>query len=122
MGMSDYPPNPESAQPPVPQSPASPPPYAANPYPANGYAAAPRTNVLAIISLIAAFVFPLAGVITGHIALSQIRQTGEQGHGLAKAGLILSYVFIGLGILAAIAYVIFFVVLIGASSYNGTSY
>ena len=117
--MSDYPPIPDPAQPPVSQQPPAAPaaPYAGNPYPAGAYA--PRTNVLAIISLIAAFVFPLAGVVTGHIALSQIRQTGEQGHGLAKAGLILSYVFIGIGILIAIAYVIFFVVLIGASSYDG---
>ncbi len=51
------------------------------------------TNVLAIISLVAAFLLPLAGIITGHIALGQIKKTGEAGHGLALAGTILCYVF-----------------------------
>jgi len=77
----------------------------------NTYALQQKTNVLAIISLIAAFVMPLAAIITGHIALSQIRRTGEQGEGLAKAGLILGYVFVALGVLLVIAYIIFFVVL-----------
>ena len=50
-----------------------------------------RYNVLAIISLIGAFVLPLAGVICGHIALSQIRRTGEGGRGLAIAALVIGY-------------------------------
>ena len=85
----------------------------------NGYPVQPKTNVLAIISLIAAFVMPLAAIITGHIALSQIRRTGEQGEGLAKAGLILGYVFVAIGVLIAIAYIVFFVVLV---SISGSSY
>ncbi len=66
------------------------------PAPAAPYAAAPAskpTNVLAIIALIGAFVFPLAGIICGHIALGQIKKTGEGGHGLALWGTILGYVF-----------------------------
>lgn len=59
-----------------------------------------RTNPLAIVALIAAFVVPLAGIICGHIALAQIKRSGERGHGLALAGTILGYVFVGLGILA----------------------
>ncbi|WP_411700995.1 DUF4190 domain-containing protein [Conyzicola sp.] len=110
--MSDLPQVPEPARY---STPATPPPYGA-------YPTAPRTNVLAIISLVAAFVMPVVGVITGHIAMSQIRRTGEQGEGLAKAGLILSYVFIALGILAVIAYIIFFVVLISASEYSNSDF
>jgi hypothetical protein len=110
--MSDLPRVPEPAQY---TTPATPPPY-------SSYPTAPGTNVLAIISLIAAFLMPIAAIITGHIALSQIRRTGEQGEGLAKAGLILGYVFVGIGILVGIAYVIFFVVLISASSYGSTGY
>jgi len=91
---------------------------AAPPYGANSYPAAPRTNVLAIISLIAAFVFPLAGAVTGHIALSQIRKTGEQGHGLAKAGLILSYVFIAIGFIITILYIVFVVLLVSTGGPN----
>jgi hypothetical protein len=108
--MSDVPPVPQ----PNPYStPAAPPPYSSSSYPT-----APRTNVLAIISLIAAFVFPLAGVITGHIALSQIRTTGEQGHGLAKAGLILSYVFVAIGFLIVIGYIVSIVLLFSTGGPN----
>lgn len=60
------------------------------------------TNTLAIITLIAAFVLPIAGIITGHIALKQLKTSGESGHALAKWGLILSYIFVGLGVLFAI--------------------
>ena len=82
----------------------------------NAYAVQAKTNVLAIISLIAAFVMPVAAIVTGHIAMSQIRRTGEQGEGLAKAGLILGYVFTSLGVLLAIAYILFFVVLFSTQS------
>ena len=54
------------------------------------------TNLLAIISLISVFVVPLAGIVLGNLALSQIRRTGEAGRGLALAGLIVGYVFSGL--------------------------
>jgi len=47
------------------------------------------------------------GVILGHVALGQIRQTGEQGAGLAKVGLIVGYVFVGLLVLAVIAWIVF---------------
>lgn len=85
----------------------------------NTYPVQQKTNVLAIISLIAAFVMPLAAIITGHIALSQISRTGEQGQGLAKAGLILGYVFVAVVVLLVIAYILFFVVLI---STQGSSF
>ncbi len=62
-----------------------------------------KTNVLAIISLIAAFIFPLAAVITGYIAQSQIRRTGEEGRGLARAGVII-------GMVGTILQVVFFIV------------
>jgi len=39
----------------------------------------------------------IVGVVTGHMGLSQIKRTGEGGHGLAITGLIMSY--LGLGIL-----------------------
>jgi peptidyl-prolyl cis-trans isomerase B (cyclophilin B) len=52
-----------------------------------------RTNVLAIVSFIAAFFVPVAAIVTGHLAISQIRRTGEEGRGLAKAGVILGYIF-----------------------------
>ena len=51
-----------------------------------------KTNTLAIVSLITAFLISIVAVITGHIALKQIDQTGEQGRGLALAGLIIGYI------------------------------
>ena len=64
--------------------------------PSTGYRGAPPatgTNVMAILALVFAFVFPVAGIVFGHVAKSQIRRTGEQGSGLATAGLVLSYIF-----------------------------
>jgi len=60
--------------------------------------AAARTNGLAIASLVCALaqfvVGPLAtipAIVFGHVARHQIKRTGEQGAGLALAGLILGW-------------------------------
>jgi protein-disulfide isomerase len=70
-------------------------PNAPEPYPqASGQAPltlVPKTNTLAIVSLVSAFFVSLAAVITGHLALGQIKRRGESGRGLAIAGLILGY-------------------------------
>ena len=65
------------------------------------------TNVMAILSLIFGIGGGVLGVVFGHVALNQIKRTGESGRGLAIAGLVLGY--IGLAIL--IAWVIFVVIL-----------
>lgn len=57
------------------------------------------TNVMAILSLVFAFIISPLGIVFGHIAKRQIRRTGEAGSGLATAGLVLSYIFTILGIL-----------------------
>lgn len=87
--MSDYQPTPPPA----------------TPYTGSGVPANQRTNTLSIVALILGFVVPLGGIICGHIALNQIKKTGEQGHGLALAGTILGYVFTILGIIFVIAYI-----------------
>jgi uncharacterized protein YacL len=101
-----------------PNRPDVPPPPPAPPAPAYGsapaydagtpsYAAAPasqKTNVLAIVSLVSAFFISIVGIITGHIALSQIKKTGEQGRGLAIAGLIIGYIGLVVGIILAIVW------------------
>lgn len=84
-----------------------PPPYRAYPPPYDPYAyPRPRpTNGMAIASLVCAFLFAPLGIIFGHISLSQIRKTGEDGHGLAIAGLVISYlitigsIFVLLGVM-----------------------
>lgn len=47
---------------------------------------------MAIASLLSAFVFAPLGILLGHLSLSQIRRSGEQGRGLAVAGLAIGYV------------------------------
>ena len=64
-----------------------------------------RTNSLAVASLICALAQPFMGVTTipaiilGHMARGQIRRTGEDGDGLATAGLVLGWVGLGVAML-----------------------
>ena len=77
--------------------------------PAPATAPTPGTpwNVLAIVSLITSLVgFSLAGIITGHLSLSQLKTSGEQGHGLALAGTIIGYASIALGLLIALVFIV----------------
>ncbi|TPW74717.1 DUF4190 domain-containing protein [Schumannella soli] len=75
------------------------------------------TNTLAIISLVLAFVVSLGAVITGHIALGQIKRTGEGGRGLALAGLILGYIGIAGGVIAVIFWIIAIIAAASTSAY-----
>ncbi|MEP6697174.1 MAG: DUF4190 domain-containing protein [Pseudonocardiales bacterium] len=77
--------------PPLPPYATHPAPYGPQPPQYGGYPPqGPPTNTMAIVSLVAAFVFFPAGLICGFIARSQIKKTGEQGAGLALAGIIIS--------------------------------
>jgi uncharacterized protein YacL len=74
-----------------------------------GYAPAPaKTNALAIAALISSFFISLVGVVLGHVALNQIKTTGEGGRGLAIAALVIGYVSI-------VVYSILAVMLMGLS-------
>lgn len=80
----------------------------------------PKTNTLAVVSLIASlaglltgFGF-LVGIICGHISLSQIKKTGEQGRGAALAGTIIGYV--GIAVSVIIFIVVFVMIGVAASS------
>jgi hypothetical protein len=68
-----------------------------------------RTNGLAVASLscgLAQFAFgPLAtipAIVLGHMARGQIRRTGEQGAGLALAGLVLGWGAVILGVIVVV--------------------
>ena len=79
-----------------------------------GYAPAPasaKTNGLAIAALVSSFFISLFGIILGHIALNQIKTTGESGRGLAIAALVIGYVSIAFA-------AIFVVVVLGAAAAN----
>ena len=81
-----YGPPPPGYGPPPPGYGAPPPGYGAP----LGYQAPRGTNTLAIISLVGAFLCTPVGLICGIIALNQIKRTGEQGRGLAIAGIVVS--------------------------------
>jgi hypothetical protein len=49
------------------------------------------TNTLAIVAFVLSFFFAIPGIVCGHVALSQLRRTGERGRGFAIAALVLGY-------------------------------
>jgi hypothetical protein len=67
------------------------------------------TNGLAIASLVTSLIsLQLIGIVLGHIALVQIKKTGQAGRGLALAGVIIGYSTVALAlIIAAIAIPVF---------------
>lgn len=87
-------------------------PPAGYPQAPSGYGQAPanpRTNILAILTLIAPFVsLGLASLIMGPIALGQIKRTGEQGRGLAIAGIIIGAIAVVVTIIAIIFWIVVF--------------
>ena len=106
-------------------------PYASSGYPPPGYPAAapgygypaPRpNNGMAIASMVVSIVgvlglcgyglggyIGIVGAILGHVSRKQIRERGEQGDGMAMAGIILGWIATGIAVLATIAIVIFIV-------------
>ncbi len=76
-------------------------------YPAYGqgyYPPVAPTNSLAIVALITGILgISIVAIITGHIGINRINRTGEQGKGMAIAGLVLGYV-------GALSWVIFWII------------
>lgn len=90
--------------------------------PVPGYAsvpAAPKTNVLAIVSLVISILgFNVIAIILGAIALSQIKKTGENGRGLAIAGIIIG----AISIVLLIIWIILIAVLAASGAMTTTTY
>ncbi|WP_378148522.1 DUF4190 domain-containing protein [Cnuibacter sp. UC19_7] len=73
--------------------------------PATVYPPQRGTSLLAVLTLVFGILgFGVVPVVTGHIALSQLKRTGEEGRGLALAGLILGYVTLAGWVLAILAW------------------
>ncbi len=73
------------------------------------------TNTLAILALVLAFVFAPAGLITGIVARKQILRTGEDGAGLALAGIIIGGIATALFVLLIVFWIIAFATLANGS-------
>src|ERR1700682_1315593 len=90
-----------------------------------------QTNNLAVISLVAgigsffAHIIPGVGgltvaiiaVVTGYMARNQIKQTGEQGYGMATAGMIIGIVHLAL--LALVVIVLIFAIFVLGIAFFG---
>ena len=85
------------------------------------------TNVMALIGFILSvsgfflFISAIPGVVLGHIALNQIRDTGEAGRGMAIAALAVGYSVIALGILTlfvVIAVILVPFIVLGTASFS----
>ena len=83
--------------------------------------AAPGTfpSNLPIFALVGAFIFPIVGVVLGHISLSQMKrgQIVSDNRGLALAGMVIGYVFIGLSFIFGIILIVALVINASRTSY-----
>lgn len=87
---------------------------AGSPHAQQPYGTAPATNVLAIVSLVLSVIgISIAGAITGHIAIRQIRERGEGGYGIALAGTIVGWVGCALWIVSWLFVIVWVLVLGG---------
>lgn len=91
-------------------------PVYSSPYPAvkptNGLAIA--AMIVSIVGLAAICTYGVGsilispvGAILGHVARRQIRERDEQGAGMAKAGIIMGWVGLALGLLVVAAFIVF---------------
>ena len=82
--------------------------YPPQPYGARGWRPGWRrpTNTMAILALVLAFVFPPAALVLGIVARRQIRETGEEGDGLALAGVIVGAISIGFIVLGLLLFIV----------------
>lgn len=88
-----------------------------NPTPQNTQPAS--DSALPVLSLVFAFLVPIAGAIMGHIAIGQMNkgQIVDTNRNLAKAGLILGWVFTGLWAIGFAFYAVLLVWIVG-EGYN----
>ncbi|MEV0454649.1 DUF4190 domain-containing protein [Catellatospora methionotrophica] len=100
------------------------PPYGQQPY--GGYPPARPQNSMALVALILSLVGLLTwitapiGAILGHSAMKQIRQSGEDGEGLAKAAIIVGWIITGLGVVGCLcAFGLPFLAVLGAGGSSG---
>ena len=72
----------------------------------------PHTNGFAVAALVCGIggllLFPalIAAVVLGHMALRQIRETGERGYRMAAAALVLGYVGLVIWVLFIAVYIV----------------
>lgn len=96
-------------------------PHGGQPYGPGWYGPAP-TNTMAILALVFAFVFAPVAIVLGVMARKEIARTGEQGHGLATAGMWLGIAFTALFVLLFILPFVFFLIVGAAAATTPAGY
>ncbi|KUI31298.1 cyclophilin [Mycobacterium sp. IS-1742] len=74
-----------------------------------GYPRPRTTNSWAVAALVCALLVAPLGIVFGHLSLSQIKRTGEDGRGLALAGLIIGYLMTALTVIVVVLSLLFLV-------------
>jgi hypothetical protein len=74
----------------------------------------PPTNTMAVLSLVFAFLMAPVGIVLGVMARKQIRQTGEEGEGLALAGIIVGSIATAFWALLIVFWIIVFATFTGS--------
>ncbi|MEO3790048.1 DUF4190 domain-containing protein [Nonomuraea sp. B10E15] len=105
-----------------------PPSYGGHPQQGYGYQQPRSTNgmavaslVLGIIGLVFCGLTSIPGVILGHVALSRIKRTGEEGSGMAIGGLVTSYITVVIWLLCWLIFGGMLLSLIGFASTAGST-
>nr|BFE88993.1 hypothetical protein GCM10020093_115940 [Planobispora longispora] len=89
------------------------------PRPNNGMAIA--TLVMGIAGLFVCGITSLVGIVLGHVSLGQIKKTGEEGRGMAIAGLVLSYFGVACWVIVLLIWLGILGVIFGtAATYSGS--
>jgi hypothetical protein len=115
----------DGAAPPPPAPPAQPAAYPAYGQPPAPGAYGPPNNTLAIVAMVLSLagiltgITAIVGAILGHVALGQIKRTGEGGRQFALTAIIAGWIITGLGLLIFIGIIIFYVVLFASFGATG---
>ncbi|MCV7201857.1 peptidylprolyl isomerase [Mycolicibacterium peregrinum] len=70
---------------------------------------------MAVAALVSSVLFAPLGIVFGHISLSQLKRSGEQGRGVAITGLVIGYVMTALALVAVVLTVVFAVIVVKAA-------
>lgn len=83
--------------------------------------APPATNDMAIVGFIMAFVMPILGLVFSVLGLKKAK-SGAPNRGLALAGVIVSSVYLAIGVLAALLYIVWFMFVFWVIGSAGSTY
>ena len=73
----------------------------------------PGYNPLAIVALLLAFAIPPAAIVLGHVALGQIRRSGQKGRDVGIIALVLGYVLTAFVVIALLIWLAVIITVIG---------